>query len=135
MSQRQVARELGCDERTVRRVEHGLTAASQLLVRQLALFARRRVERRSYKDKRPIHYVDMERMEYYLGKEPRKHLLGHGQERASWRAHRAIYRRILADVQAGRAVLVPFVRYQNAPAPKPQPVAVLLDQSLDLDLT
>lgn len=105
-------------------------------MRQVALLARRRIERRAYQEKLPIHYVDIERMEYYLGKEPRKRLLGHGQERASWRAHRNQYRRILADVQAGRASLVPRVAYPTAlTKDRPQSVSVLLDESLDLDLT
>ena len=85
------------------------------------------MERKAQQTGLPIHYVDLVRMELCLGKPGAQWKRWSGQQRACYLSHRSIYRRIVAEVQAGRAVIVPRASY-----PSVSPAARLLDQSDDI---
>jgi hypothetical protein len=92
------------------------------------LLARRRIERTAQDKGIPIHYVDLARMELCLSNPGAQWRKWTGQQRACYLSHRVIYKRIVADVEAGRAVIVPRATY-----PAATPVAELLDLAPDLD--
>lgn len=80
---------------------------SPLVQAALARVAARNMKRIRAELEMPIHRVNMRRMELCLGKPGAQWRRWNGQQRACHFSHRSRYRKILADVEAGRAMILP----------------------------
>jgi transcriptional regulator with XRE-family HTH domain len=102
-TQAQLARVIETTERTVRRIEKGLTYPQADTQRRLLLAVRKLLPADTLPEV-SMHVINPRSMEYYLG---RAHGWQHWTrtERAQFRRWRLWYRRVLADQAAGRCVL------------------------------
>src|SRR5690349_4287308 len=107
VSQAKLARLAGISRHSVIRAENGLTLPSPLVQRAFARVAERYLKRIRERTDVPIHRVNMRRMELCLGKPGPRWKRWNGQQKAAYFSHRARYKRMLAEVEAGRAVIVP----------------------------
>ena len=107
ISQAELARLAGISRHTVIRAEHGRNFPSPLVQSALARVVKRNLKRIRPQVNMPIHRVNMQRMQLCLGKPGPQWKRWNGQQRACYLSHRARYRKILADVEAGRAMIVP----------------------------
>jgi transcriptional regulator with XRE-family HTH domain len=107
VSQAELARLAGVSRHSVIRAENGRRFPSPLMQRALARVADRYLKRTHENAKVPIHQVNVRRMELCLGKPGPQWNRWNGQQRACYLSHRARYRKMLAEVQAGRADLLP----------------------------
>ena len=108
MTQTQLAKALGCHPRTILRAEKGLTRPSYLLLQQIMRLSRARLHGKLTQQSLPIHRVNLVRMQLCLTRPGAQWKQWNGQQRACYLAHRTMYRRIVADVEAGRAILMPY---------------------------
>jgi DNA-binding XRE family transcriptional regulator len=106
VSQARLARLAGISRHSVIRAEQG-RIPSPLVQAALARVAERYLKRIYAEVKVPIHRVNLRRMELCLGKPGSQWKIWNGQQRACYFSHRARYRKIIADAQAGRAMILP----------------------------
>jgi DNA-binding XRE family transcriptional regulator len=107
VSQARLAKLAGISRHSVIRAEHGRTISSPLVQHALARVAERFLPRIQEGVNVPIHRVNMRRMHLCLGKPGAQWRRWNGQQRACYLSHRARYRKIIADAEAGRAMILP----------------------------
>jgi DNA-binding XRE family transcriptional regulator len=107
VSQARLAKLAGISRHTVIRTEQGRTLLSPLVQYALGKLARRYLKRIRREVKVPIHRVNLRRMQLCLGKPGPQWKRWNGQQRACYLSHRARYRKIRADAEAGRAMILP----------------------------
>lgn len=107
ISQARLAKLAGISRHTVIRAERGRTLPTPLVQRALARLAERTLKRIRADVQVPIHRVNLRRMDLCLGKPGAQWKHWNGQQRACYFSHRARYRKILAECQAGRYMILP----------------------------
>jgi DNA-binding XRE family transcriptional regulator len=107
LSQSRLAKLAGISRHTVIRAEQGRTPTSRLVQFALARLTGRSLKCIRAEAKVPIHRVNLRRMYLCLGKPGAQWKRWNGQQRACYFSHRARYRKILSDVQLGRAMMLP----------------------------
>ncbi|HXY04585.1 MAG TPA: helix-turn-helix domain-containing protein [Terriglobales bacterium] len=107
ISQAALARLAGVSRHTIIRAEHGRTLPSPLVQAAFARVAQRFLPRTEEMVNVPIHRLNMRRMDECLGKPGPEWKYMNGQQRACYYSHRARYQKILAEFQAGRALMLP----------------------------
>ena len=107
ISQAKLARLAGISRHSVIRAELGHAIPSALVQRALARVAERHLKRIRAEVQVPIHRVNLRRMDLCLGKPGPQWKHWSGQQRACYLSHRARYKKIRADAEAGRAMILP----------------------------
>lgn len=107
VSQAKLAGLAGISRHSVIRAENGLTLPSPLVQRALARVAERYLKRIRERSDVPIHRVNLRRMELCLGKPGPQWCRWSGQQKAAYLSHRARYKKMLAEVQRGSAIILP----------------------------
>lgn len=123
IGKRHFARILGCHRNTVTRWEKGICDPSHFAALKLHLI-RKQFDRSSHpRFPLPKSYVQPDKLAYYLGKPGSDYRHWTWKKRLSFMYQRSRYRKILAEVQAGRRIL----EYRT---PKPKKVVTVVTEPL-----